>query len=264
MVGRNVHIIGLPFGFGGLGKTTGAADGPRFILEQLKGCTNEKGHSLHFTSEVLQLLPGNIGGSLDLIYERATRVSSRGVYVGGDHTVTYATFKAFVEKNPGAGLLIFDAHLDCMQPFSIATHENFVRQLIEDGIIDASRVVIVGARTIDEEEVRYMNEKKLSVFSMAEIAKDGMREVCDAVMAKCKDFPALYVSVDIDALDASAAPGTGYPEPGGLSTRELLYFISRIKLLKNVGMTDVVEVSPDLDVRGITVNAAVKIIQELA
>ena len=86
---------------------------------------------------------------------------------------------------------------------------------------------------------------------------------CDSVMEICRQFNELYLSIDIDVLDPSFAPGTGYLEPGGLSTRELIYFIQRIKLLKNLKRIDLTEVNPEKDINDITVKNAAKIISEL-
>ena len=73
----------------------------------------------------------------------------------------------------------------------------------------------------------------------------------------------MYFSIDIDVLDPAFAPGTGYIEPGGLSTRELIYLIQRIKLLKNIRKYDLVEVNPDRDISLTTCKAAAKIVKEL-
>ena len=104
----------------------------------------------------------------------------------------------------------------------------------------------------------------MKYYTMNEITTEGKDVVCDAIMAAAKDFGALYLSIDIDSVDAAFAPGTGYPEPGGLTSRELLYFIQRIKLLKNLKASDIVEVNPEKDVNGITSKLAAKIVVELA
>ena len=78
-----------------------------------------------------------------------------------------------------------------------------------------------------------------------------------------RNFSDSYISVDIDVLDPAFAPGTGYLEPGGLSTRELLYLLQRIKLLKNIRKYDLVEVNPDKDINLMTCKTAAKIIKEL-
>ena len=82
-------------------------------------------------------------------------------------------------------------------------------------------------------------------------------------MEQARNFSDLYISIDIDILDPAFAPGTGYIEPAGLSTRELIYLIQRIKLLKNIKKYDLVEVNPDKDINNMTSKVAAKIIKEL-
>ena len=82
------------------------------------------------------------------------------------------------------------------------------------------------------------------------------------VMEKARKFENLYISLDIDSVDPAFAPGTGCIEPGGLASRELIYFIQRLKLLKNLRMMDIVEVNPKIDVNNMTSKLAAKVIGE--
>jgi len=234
-----------------LGKTKGTELTPGMILSLLPGKT-----------ELLTLDNNNIEESMKQIGQRASSTDNC-VFLGGDHSITYATMKALCEKKK-AGIIVFDAHPDIMQPFSVPTHENYLRQLIEEGILPASNVILVGIRAGDDEEQQYIKKNNIAHFSMDEIAKEGIHNTCDAVMAAAKDFEALYVSIDIDVVDPAFAPGTGYPEVGGLTSRELLYFLARIKFLKNLRMIDVVEINPTKDINDITLKLGLKIIQEFS
>ncbi len=82
-------------------------------------------------------------------------------------------------------------------------------------------------------------------------------------MSVAKSFKDLYVSIDIDVLDPAFAPGTGYMEPGGLSTRELLFFLHRLKKLQNLRAYDLVEINPSKDVNELTSKVGSKILVEL-
>jgi len=92
---------------------------------------------------------------------------------------------------------------------------------------------------------------------------EGIKEVSESVMSVAKNFGSLYISVDIDVLDPGFAPGTGYPEPGGLTTRELLFFLHRLKKLHNLKAMDIVEVNPDKDVNELTSKLGAKLVVEL-
>ena len=95
------------------------------------------------------------------------------------------------------------------------------------------------------------------------IAEEGKEAICDTIMAAAKNFDALYLSIDLDAVDAAFAPGLTYPEVGGLTSRELLYFLHRLKKLKNLKAADIVELNPDKDSNNITALLAAKLVVEL-
>ena len=97
---------------------------------------------------------------------------------------------------------------------------------------------------------------------MKQIFEHGIKNVVDAVTEKVASWTAVYLSIDIDACDPSFAPGTGHREPGGLSSRELIYFIQRLNKLK-LGMIDIVEVNPSMDVANMTSKLAAKLMTEL-
>ena len=97
---------------------------------------------------------------------------------------------------------------------------------------------------------------------MKQIFEHGVKNVVDAVTEKIRSWPAVYLSIDIDACDPAFAPGTGYREPGGLSSRELIYFVQRLNKL-NLGMVDIVEVNPSMDVADLTSKLAAKLMLEL-
>lgn len=97
---------------------------------------------------------------------------------------------------------------------------------------------------------------------MKELA-ENIESSCDKIMEEIRKFDSVYVSIDIDAIDPAFAPGTGYIEPGGFTSRQFLYFIQRLKLLNNIKAFDLVEINPEKDLKGITVKLSAKIIGEL-
>ncbi|MEA3430616.1 MAG: arginase family protein [Nanoarchaeota archaeon] len=224
---------------------------------------NEFGKFNEFEIDSVDIVKSNIDETNANIFEKIKSLNEHAVLVGGDHSITYSTFKAFALNNPGAGLIVFDAHPDCENNFSPPSHEDFLRVLIEERIVDASKVIIIGLRNWHKNEYDYLQSKKIKYFNMKEISEKGVREVCDSAMYVAKQWPAIYVSIDIDVVDPAFAPGTGYCEPGGLTSRELLYFLQRMKNFKNLKMVDLVEINPDKDMNGITVKLGSKIVKEL-
>jgi len=255
-----MRVLKVPYNAGNLKVKDGLELGPDAIEEASKAFyINEQDILPVLEFEELKVDNGNIKESHAMIEEKA---NGFGIVLGGDHSITLPSFKSFAKGKQNPGIVIFDAHPDLMHSFG--THEDYLRTLIEEGIVEAGNVVFVGLRNCDKEELRFMKENNIKRFTMKEISLEGMRETCDSVMSVAKDFSDLYISIDIDVLDPAFAPGTGYCEPGGMTTRELLYFIHRLKLLKNFKMADIVEVNPKLDSKELTVKAAAKLLTELA
>ena len=211
----------------------------------------------------------------NLIYKNAVEIFNekpKTVFLGGDHSISYSTVKAFFDSVRNEGkkpcLVIFDAHVDLMPPMSEPTHEEWLRALIEDSEVNfpAENILIIGARNLYKSEIEYMNKKKIKTITMNQIAEVGIHEMCDSIMefAQGKDKE-LYLSIDIDALDPAYAPATGYNEPGGLTTREFLYILQRINKLKNLRIIDIVEINEKKDkesFHGVTVRLGAKILSE--
>ena len=122
---------------------------------------------------------------------------------------------------------------------------------------------MAGLRNWHKDEYKFLRDNKIKFFNMKEIADESMQEISESIMSVARNFDCLYVSIDIDAVDPAFAPGTGYPEPGGLTSRELLYFLKRLKLLKNLKIIDLVEINPDKDINNLTVKLGAKILTEM-
>ncbi|MEK6922370.1 MAG: arginase family protein [Nanoarchaeota archaeon] len=181
------------------------------------------------------------------------------IFLGGDHSITYGLFKGFAKKFTNAGLLVFDAHPDCY-PEDFVNHENWVYHLIKEGILKKENIVFVGLRAIDKEEEKFLNDKKIKCFYMDQFF-NSEEEVCDSIMEIARDFGSVYLSIDIDVLDPAFAPGTGYLEPGGMSTLQLFYFLKRMRNLRNLKRVDLVEINPNKDNNDVTVKIGKKIIE---
>jgi formiminoglutamase len=241
---------------GSLGKNLGCEKAPDLILEELKSIEfNEWKRKISFSVDNAKINPNNIDET-NLNLEK----QQGDIFLGGDHSITYSLFKGFATGKSNVGLLIFDAHPDCSLYVKSISHEDFVRKLVDEGVLKKENLIYVGLRKFGKSEVEFL--KGVKSFDMKDVFLN-FNEVCDTIMELCMGFKEFYLSLDIDVLDPAFAPGTGYLEPGGMSIRELLYFISRIKLLKNLKRIDLVEVNPDKDIKGITVKNAAKILSEL-
>lgn len=186
------------------------------------------------------------------------------ILLGGDHSVTIPIFEGQRKRFAGQrlGLLWVDAHPDLCDEFdgSRLSHACVLRRGLEYGI-EQQDVCLVGLRSWEEQEIDLIEKGHMHVFTAADVAEIGMKSVMADVHKILSRCDAVHVSLDIDCLDPSVAPGTGIPEFGGLSSRDVLTLIQSLHGLPLVGL-DVVEVAPPLDPSEATVFAALKIIME--
>ena len=211
-------------------------------------------------------------GSLQLLEEATEKISRSGaipVVLGGDHSVTSADV-AGVANHRGNGkisMIHFDAHADTAktQFGALVGHGTPMRQLITRGSVRGDRFLQVGLRGYwpDDATLTWMRDQGMRSYEMTEIHSRGLDAVLDESFSTLIDqCDGVFLSVDIDVVDPGMAPGTGTPEPGGMTSRELLEAVRRICLeLPIVGM-DVVEVSPPFDNSQITAMLANRVILE--
>lgn len=242
-----MKIIKIKDSEGSLGKNNGCEKAPDQIIKELKNiwlCEDFK--LLNYSEDECS----------------KEKIKDGFIYLGGDHSISYHTIKNLAAKSKNFGLIVFDAHPDVYQEFKFPTHEDWLYYLLEEKIIKKENVIILGIRASDEKEIEYLQRNKIKFYTSKQLYLDR-DNICDSVMERVREFSDLYLSIDIDFLDPAFAPGTGYMEPGGASTRDLLYFIQRLKLLKNLKAADIVEVNPDKDINDMTSKTAAKIIGEL-
>lgn len=186
------------------------------------------------------------------------------ILLGGDHSVTIPILQGQRQRfaSQRLGLLWLDAHPDLCDVFtdSKLSHACVLRRGLEAGI-QPQDVCLVGARSWEEQEIGLVENGGLHVFTAADVTELGLKSIANDVRKILSRCDAVHISLDIDCLDPAFAPGTGIPEAGGLSTRDILTLLKTLQGLPLVGL-DVVEVAPPLDPSEATVFAALKIIME--
>jgi agmatinase len=150
------------------------------------------------------------------------------------------------------GVIHFDAHYDAgkSEMGHLISHGQPVRRLVNEGHVLGKNYIQVGLRGYwpGEDGFEWMREQGFRYHTMAEIQRDGWDAVMERVLREASDGPEkLYISLDIDVLDPSYAPGTGTPEPGGLTNRELFPLIRRLCAENNLVGFDLVEFNPLID-----------------
>ncbi|MBI2856398.1 MAG: agmatinase [Chloroflexi bacterium] len=192
------------------------------------------------------------------------------IVLGGDHSLSLPSATAVAQRYGAGsvGMVHFDAHADTWDVLygSLASHGSPMRRLIESGAIPGRNFVQVGLRGYgpDRRVFDWMREQGMRWHQMSDIEAKGFDAVLEEALAQAQEGPEhLYLSVDIDVLDPAFAPGTGTPEPGGLSTLELLRAVRRVVLMGRVVAMDVVEVSPPYDgPAGLAAEAAHRVVLE--
>ncbi|MBU1030992.1 MAG: arginase family protein [Nanoarchaeota archaeon] len=259
-----MKLYKISFNAGALKKKEGQELAPEKITSFLKDFyLTENGVLPVINQETIIIDNNDVEESFKKIEQQLDFSNSFTMIVGGDHSITYPSFKTFSKNYENPGMVIFDAHPDVQDDFKIS-HEDYLRNLINDNIIKKENIIIIGIRNWSKEEVQYLKNNKIKFYTMRELSFEEEREICDAVMSVARSWDGFYLSIDIDVLDPAFAPGTGYAEPGGMTTRQLIYFLQRLKLLKNLKATDIVEVNPKIDLNDMTSKAAAKIIIELS
>lgn len=158
--------------------------------------------------------------------------------LGGEHTLTYASYLA----TGGSMLVVFDAHLDLRDEFADMRlcHATYLRRLLEE--VDTEAVVI-GARAASKEEWEFAEQRRVKVIPPLEdrSLQDYVKTVRSSIGQR-----SIYVSIDLDVVDPAYAPAVGSPEPGGLTSRELLTILSALRSCRLLGF-DIVELAPLAD-----------------
>jgi len=185
--------------------------------------------------------------------------------LGGDHTIALPLLRAFAAAHGPVAVIHFDAHLDTWDTYFGAsyTHGTPFRRASEEGLLDRSGCIHVGIRgpLFSDADLAQDSGLGFSVISAPEADDLGVAGMIQRIAGRVGDRPA-YVSVDIDVLDPAHAPGTGTPEAGGLTSRELLGVLRSFAHLNLIG-TDIVEVAPSYDHAQITGIAAAHVGYEL-
>jgi agmatinase len=204
---------------------------------------------------------GQIEAGADDLLQRA----DRAIAIGGDHTIALPLLRAYARRHGPVALLHFDAHLDTWDSyFGVAyTHGTPFRRAWEEGLLLDDRATHIGIRgpLFGPEDLDDDRRFGFEIVTAMDLETMGISEVTGRILDRVAGAP-LYVSIDIDVLDPAFAPGTGTPEAGGLTSRELLGILRGLRPANIVG-ADVVEVAPPYDHAEITAIAASHVIYEL-
>lgn len=253
----DIVMLGLPFD-----GTVSYRPGSRFAPEQIRLASwGLEEYSPFFDKELasvnfhdagdLEFPLGNTKKSLDIIKENVKDIYSdkkRVFGIGGEHLVTLPEIQAVSEHFDNLAIVHFDAHTDLREDYlgENLSHASVIRRCSE--IVGAENIKQIGIRSGMKEEWDFMEEHKTLCHEFSDL--------------ECLKDKNIFITVDLDVLDTSIMPGTGTPEVGGMSFKELCGWFKYLKDFNIVG-ADVVELAPDYDSTGASTAVATKVIREL-
>jgi agmatinase len=267
-----VTMIGVPMDLG-VTNRTGSRFGPRALraIERIGPYNHVLDCAPTYELKVADIgdVPFRSRYRLELSHEdierRLNQVVDAGVMplsVGGDHSITHPILKA-VGKNRPVGMIHIDAHCDTGGAYDLTKfhHGGPFRNAVLDGVLDPTRTIQIGTRGSSEYLWEFTYESGMTVVHAEEVSGLGIPAVIERAKKIVGDGPT-YLSFDIDSLDPAFAPGTGTPEVGGLTTREVLEILRGLKGINFVG-GDVVEVAPQYDATTNTAHAGAQVLFEI-
>ena len=216
------------------------------------------------------VLPGDPLASHAAIERTVGEVVDAGaipVVLGGDHSIAEPDIRAVAARHGPVGLVHFDAHSDTAATVfgAAASHGTPMFRLVEQGFVDPARYVQIGLRGYwpGEREFAWQRERGITSLFMHDVAALGIEEVVGRAAAIVGAGPA-FMSVDIDVLDPSVAPGTGTPEPGGMRVGDLLWAVRTLARELELAGGEVVEVIPtQIGSADITALIADRVVREM-
>jgi agmatinase len=266
----DVRILGVPIDCGSLYRP-GAAKAPAELRKLSAIFAPVSEHAELFDTATVQddgdvtLVDGDMGENVDAVASQIekTPTGTVPIVLGGDHTTASPTLVAQQRRfNGRLSILYIDAHPDLNDSSRQTRWSNgsALRRGLELGEIDPRKVTLLGCRDYDWEEVEFIRKMHITLIPAATAHRWTGNQLADEIGSRIGS-DALHISLDIDSLDPSIAPGTGVPSAGGLTSRELLDFLHQLRGVPLAGL-DVDEVAPPLDLGHVTCLAALKFIFE--
>ena len=272
--GQDVAIVGAPFD-GGTTYRPGARFGPHGIRAMTaldSGFNLEMGVDVWESLEMvdvgdISVIPANIEKTFDQIDKAVGYIHERAVFpvvLGGDHSIGYPDIRGIAARTDGnVGIIHFDRHFDLSEyNFDERMHGTPFFHATNIPNAPASNLVQIGIGgwTSNRAGTAVARERGTTVITMTDIERWGIERVCEMALEHAwKDAKAVFLSFDIDCVDPGFAPGTGTPEPGGFTPREVFRMLPIIAREGLTGM-EVVEVAPEYDVADITSLLATRVI----
>jgi len=268
----DLFLVGLPYD-GGVSFRRGAAEAPARLREisRTADAATEEGVMIR-DLRVVDLGDFPPAGPTHHYFETAAArlgdlpADAFVLGIGGDHSVSIPLHRAAAArwKEP-FGIVHIDAHPDLFEEYAgdRLSHACPLRRAAEMPLVGPSRIVSLGIRSVGQVEIDYARRSGLRLVTAKEIHRRGLAEVASEVSQRLAGLKRIYLDVDIDGLDSSVAPGTGYPTPGGFTAREFFTLVDLLFDSLPIRSMGLVEVAPPLDPNDMTSMLAMQTIFEV-
>jgi agmatinase len=276
LAGFDVAIVGAP-----TDELVSDRPGTRFAPRAIRAASCPPGPHLEAKVDAFEVLrivdygdapvipadPAATHAAIERVVREVVEAGVVPVVLGGDHSITEPNVRAVASASSPVGLLHFDTHADTgFEVFGVErSHGTPMYRLVEAGLVDPRRYVQIGLRGYwpTEREFAWQRERGITSFFMHDVRERGLHEVLEDALRVIGNGRT-FITVDIDVLDPAFAPGTGTPEPGGMTTAELLWAVRQAGSRLEIVGADLVEIIPtSVGSADITALAGERIVREL-
>ncbi|WP_047983851.1 formimidoylglutamase [Ornithinibacillus californiensis] len=269
-------MVGLPLSKPSISHS-GAAFAPGAIREAMQSYSVYSGEQTFDLEEGIidfgdvEMHPTDIIGNQERLYEGLSdifqvKAADNWFLLGGDHSVSYSSIKAFKEHYGKVGVIQFDAHHDLRNTEDGGpTNGTPFRRLLEDNIISGEDLVQIGIRDFTNAHAyhKYAIEQGITIYTMKDVRAKSLTNILTSEVEKLsKSVDSIYLSVDMDVLDQAFAPGCPVIGPGGMDSTTLLEGINLAAQHDKVKAMDIVEIDPTIDIRNMTSRVAAYVLLE--
>ncbi|HDQ59807.1 MAG TPA: arginase family protein [Candidatus Woesearchaeota archaeon] len=253
-------LLGAPVDQGTENK--GCSEAPAKIREKMDNfffSESANNRTIHDSSDIVEGETFEI--TMDRIFNKVRetlKMHKPIVLIGGNHSVTLPVIQGYSRHFNRMGVIFIDAHPDCQPDYF--PYGDVIGGV--SSIPEVNKTVLLGLRNWSKTEYQFLLENNIPFITMKDIYQNSMDYVISRVKEMMRDVDAIYISFDIDAVDPAFAPGTGWIEPGGLTSRQAIHLVQELAKMDRVEGFDIVEVNPEKDTNGITSSLAAKLILE--
>ncbi len=252
--------------FIGSESSRGCEEAPVKILDCFKTIScRENGDSINMDKIRFEEIHVNLHDHAEaehLIFENGKEIFAKNFhsfFVGGDNSILFPLLKAWNKVEKNNLVIAFDAHTGCDNDSRL--DNSWLRKLIKNSF-NPSSIILIGTRSYGEDEKNFLKTKGILSIDM-NLLREDITGICDLVMERARASTSFFVGIDCDVIDPGFAPGVNVIEPGGMSSRDMLYFLARLRLVSSYRGGAMLSINPLKDYNELTCKLGARILAEM-